>query len=233
MPVLSQKEAAALWGLNPATVCRWAKPGGPLAAAKVGKDLNTDHPSVAAFIAGRAASKPSKKAHKFSDAVVAEAAKRSTGRGPSPELTGEENFVFFAELGDLTIRQIAERYPGNAQLNEYLKAWDLYEGARKKQLSNDSLRGQLVARHLVETFVFGFIEESHRKLLNDATKTIVRRAYAAANSGQPIEEAERMARDTMTSILRPVKQKVAQRLREANDVVADDESAESSGKTAE
>jgi hypothetical protein len=232
MPVLSQKEAAKLWGLNPATVCRWAKPGGPLAKALVGKKLDTDHPCVAAFISGRAASKPSAKAHKFPTQVVADASKRAAGRGPSSELTSEDNFAFFAELGDLTIRQIAEKFPGNSQLNEYLKAWDLYEGARKKQLSNDSQRGELVARHLVETFVFGFIEESHRKLLNDATKTIVRRAYGAANSGQPIEEAERMAKDTITSILRPVKQKIAQRLKEANDAVSVVDIQENSGETA-
>ncbi len=232
MPVLSQKEAAELWGLNPATVCRWCKPGQPLSQALVGKKLDTDHPSVAAFIAGRAAAKPSAKAHKFPAQVVADASKRAIGKSRSLE-SGEENFAFFAELGDLTIRQIAEKFPGHSQLNEYLKAWDLYEGARKKQLANDALRGELVARHLVETFVFGFIEESHRKLLNDASKTIVRRAYGLSNSGQPIEEAERMARDTITSILRPVKQKMAQRLKEANDVVAVDDSQENSVETAE
>lgn len=231
MPVVSQKEAAELWGLNPATVCRWAKPGGPLAAAKVGNKLDTDHPAVAAFIAGRAASKPNAKQHKFSEQLVAEAAKRTTGKARVSDVSAEENFAFFAQLGDLTIRQIAEKYPGHAQLNEYLKAWDLYEGARKKQLANDSLRGELVARHLVETFVFGFIEESHRKLLNDATKTIVRRAFALANSGQSLEEAERMAKDTVTSILRPVKQKIVQRLKEAHDVVSSDDTEENGGKT--
>lgn len=232
MPVLSQKEAAALWGLNPATVCRWCKPGEPLADALVGKKIDTDHPAVAAFISGRAASKPSAKAHKFPEQVVADASKRATGRTRGLDGNAEENFVFFAELGDLTIRQIAEKFPGHSQLNEYLKAWDLYEGARKKQLANDALRGELIARHLVETFIFGFIEESHRKLLNDASKTIVRRAYGLSNSGQPIEEAERMAKDTITSILRPVKQKIAQRLKEANDVVAVDDSAENGGETA-
>lgn len=232
MPVVPQKEAAALWGLNPATVCRWCKPGGPLAKALVGKKLDTDHPTVAAFIAGRAAQKPDARGHKFPEQVVEQAATRATGKGRAFESPAEENFAFFADLADMTLRQIAEKFAGHPQFDAYLKSLDLYESGRKKQIANDLLRGELIERHFVETHVFGFIEESHRKLLTDAPKTISRRAYGLANSGQPIEEAERMARDTITSVLRPVKQKIAQRLKEASDDVNVDDGAENSGETA-
>jgi hypothetical protein len=197
----------------------------------VGKKVDTDHACVAAFIAGRAAAKPSAKAHKFPEQVVEDASKRATGKG-RPSETSEENFAFFAELADMTLRQIAERFAGHPQFDAFLKSMDLYESGRKKQIANDLLRGELIERHYVETHVFGFIEESHRKLLTDAPKTISRRAYALANSGEPIEVAERMARDTITSVIRPAKQKIAQRLKEAQDVVHVDDGAENSGETA-
>ncbi len=211
MPVMSQKEVAKRWKTSAATICEWSRPGGPLAAAKVGKGINTDHPSVAAFISGRSALKPSRKAHTFPAEVVAEAAKRAAGHDPSPD-----GFALFEEFADLTLREIAVKAAGNPLCHDYLKAWDLYEGGRKKQLANDSLRGQLLERHLVETFVFGFLDDSHRQV-KEAAQGIVRLAFEAAAAGRPIEEAERMARDAMTAALRPAKQRTADRLRATSD----------------
>lgn len=218
MPVVSQKEAAALWGLNPATVCRWAKPGGPLAPAKVGNKLDTDHPCVASFIAGRAALKPSGKAHQFPDAVVESAARQAAGQS-SPT---EDGYTHLAEVGDLTLREIAERYTGNPELTEYLRAWDLYEGARKKQLANDARRAELIERDLVRDAVLGFLADSHRAI-GQAAKTIVHRCFELALPGSPVEDAERMAKAEITAAIRPAKERAVERLRDLLPVPAADE----------
>jgi hypothetical protein len=99
---------------------------------------------------------------------------------------------------------IIARFGTRRAFKDWLEALKSIEEIRKRRLDNEETEGRLISRELVKTHVFGAIEGSHRRLLGDMPKTVVRVVYAMAKSDEPIEVAEKRTRDIVTTVLKPV-----------------------------
>lgn len=118
-------------------------------------------------------------------------------------------------IEDLTLRELTARFGTTLEFKDWLDARKKVADIREKDLKNFETEGKLISRELVEHHVFGAIENANRQLLADSPKTITRRIYAMARSGAPLEEAERVVRDIISSQLRPVKATASRVLRNA------------------
>jgi hypothetical protein len=128
---------------------------------------------------------------------------------PEPdEATG-----FVDELADRTLLQICEEFGTIRKFKDHLEAFEKRERALKYRLENEEAEGRLIAREVVVR-VIGAFDGAFRKLLGDGPKTISRRVYAMARSGQTNEEAEATVHEILSTILKSVK-------RAARDVIDD------------
>src|SRR5690606_37780900 len=87
---------------------------------------------------------------------------------------------FHADLAELTLFQICERYGSLASYKIVLACNEQRERALKLRLSNLQQEGTLVSFELVKTHVLGLIDATNRRLLGDAAKTLTRRLNALA-----------------------------------------------------
>ncbi len=122
-------------------------------------------------------------------------------KGPTPQ-PDEQGYV--DELADQTLLQICERYGTVSAYKNHLEAFEKRERALKYRLENEEAEGRLISRELVAK-VMGAFDGANRKLLGDGPKTISRRVYAMARSGQTIEEAEATVHEIISTILKSVK----------------------------
>lgn len=117
-------------------------------------------------------------------------------------------------LLDMTFREISDEHGSQDGFGFWLDARKKWAEIRKLELANADKAGRLIARDFVKTHVFGAIEGANRRLLSDSPKTIARRIYALARAEAPIEEAEKVVRELISSQLRPVAATAARVLRE-------------------
>lgn len=111
------------------------------------------------------------------------------------------------------IRPVVDRFGSMTGLKDWLAALKTIEEIRAKRLDNDEAEGSLIRRDFVRTHVFGAIEAANIRLVNDAPQTIARRIYAKAKAGEPVEEAEIVVHEIISSHLKPVKATAARNLR--------------------
>lgn len=119
------------------------------------------------------------------------------------------------QYADWTLRQISDQFGTVTAFKDWLDARKKQVSVREKELKNWEAEGMLISRDAVRTHVFGHIEGVNRRLLQDVPKTIARRVYALARSDTPVEDAERLVREILSSELRPMKERVARTLRDA------------------
>ena len=190
--LVSRAELARIAGVSRATVTELCKQGS-LVDAVEGKHVDLDHPAARAYLERRGVSPED----------ISSLA--NFGEGSSEDL---------AELASI-LSPLTERFGTEPAFKEWLDALKKIEEIREKRLKNEALEGELISRELVKTHVFGAIESSNRRLLSDTPKTIARRLYAAAKADEPVEEAEKVVRELISSQLRPVKDTAARVLRNA------------------
>jgi hypothetical protein len=118
------------------------------------------------------------------------------------------------EVADMTIREVVAKFGTVTAFRDWLMSLKKIEDVREKNLRNAEINGKLISIELVRTHVMGAIESMNRRLLADTPKTLARRLYAAAKSDVPIEEAERMTREIISSQLRPMADTAARVLRD-------------------
>jgi hypothetical protein len=195
------------------------------------KQVNADHPAVIAYLDGKgrkplsvgAAPKELTPPH------------RSVRRRPAPERTqapkqraradaaptdaddDELSAINFGANGeptdDWTLREITDLFGTQSRFSRWLDARKKLADIKEKDLKNWESEGGLIPREGVRVHVFGAIEEMHKRLLLDIPKNLARTLYGMANGGKPVEEAEKVVRDKIGSLLRPVKDKAARALR--------------------
>lgn len=117
------------------------------------------------------------------------------------------------EFLDWTLAQLVRKFGTETAFLDWLKATKLIEEIQAKQLDNAAAKGLLVDRHLVKTAIIDPIDETHRRLLADGSKTIGQRVATMAKAGRTDEEIEKDVADTVSSFLRPMKDRVARALR--------------------
>lgn len=223
---VSRAELARLAGVSAAAITKACK--GQLAMACEGKRIDLDHEATRRYLDAKVGSVQSGAMEASSSA---ERPRRSRPRAPEPEqepaVDEEPDAARFATalehldpsdidgMEDLTLREITARFGTVLAFKDWLDARKKLVDIREKDLRNAETQGVLISRDLVEHHVFGAIENANRQLLADSPKTITRRLFAMARSGAPLEEAERVVRDIISSQLRPVKATAARVLRNA------------------
>lgn len=231
--LVSRSELARLAGVSPAAITKACK--SQIALACVGKRVDLDHPAALAYLRSKGASAPPAPAPTATGARPKKAAakptrarpetkndagaepanrRRSTRKTKLPE-PGELNADDDEDQLDLTLRDIYERFGTKTAFKDWLAAVKTIADIREKELKSDETEGRLIERELVKTHVFGAIEAGNRRLLGDSPKTIARRLYALAKSGAPVEEAEAVVREIISSQLKPVKTTAVRVLRNA------------------
>lgn len=223
LELVSRRELARRAGKTAAAVTAQCRPGGHLHEAIVGDRIDASHPAAVAWIAGPATpKKASKKATKKKAAKKA-AKKKVTASQPSEDEPSSNVLAIKLEdlpglrgiedLADQTLRYICQHFGTGRALKDWLDARKKIEDVRHAELDNGRLEDTLVSRERVKTAVFGIIEASNRRLLQDFPKAAVRRLYGACRAGQPPEEAERILRDLISAQLTPVKAQAQKALR--------------------
>jgi len=233
--LLSKTELARLAGVTKAAITKAAVKQFP--AALVGPRVDVDHADVQRYLAGRArgatnaaqsasepaseptAERPSTKAIPEQHGAGFEPTTASKPAPPSlppdPDATHRDTKPEDIErYAHMTLEQLTRKFGTATAFTDWLTARKRISDIREKDLKNDERAGRLIPRELVRTHVFSHIEAANRRLLQDAATTIARRIYAAAKGGKPVEEAEAIVREIMSSQLRPVKASAARALRE-------------------
>lgn len=229
--LVSRSELARIAKVSPAAITKACKT--QLAPACVGKRIDLDHAATTQYLRAKGISDPAPtsssnptKNHATNPTAVRRRPKKTAdpehAPGPrsdggmedpaSEEVEGEEDPEHFLSL---TLAQIVERFGTKTGFKDWLVARKTIADIREKELKSDETEGRLIDRELVKTHVFGAIEAGNRRLLGDSPKTIARRLYALAKSGAPVEEAEKVVREIISSQLKPVKTTAARVLRNA------------------
>lgn len=235
---VSRADFARLTGKSRAAITKLAK--GKLAPAMVGDRIDIAHPVAAAYLAANrsgarepAATSPETdraptKAKKQRPAVAraptkgASPKRKPPGRPPAPRPESEETDWgdevpegSDEEVAELiaTLTPLAKRFGTKRFFRDWLLALKDLEIIREKRLANAREEGLLIERARVQTHLLGIIESGNKRLLGDAPKTIASRNLAMAKSGASLEEVEKFVRDTMSSILTPVRDAVIRNLR--------------------
>lgn len=218
--LIGRKAFADLAGVSPGAITLATKPGKALAPAVDGKFIDSAHPAAVAYVEARAPkvitpTKPGPKP-KPEPYVRGTAAQRQrklaapVDATPAAELP--ENIQAFA---DWTLREVVAQYGTAPAFADWLKATKEIESIAAARLKNAAAAGELIPRELVRTHLFGALEAVNMRLLNDSPKTLARQLYAAAKSGQSLEEAEEIIRKAIGAQLRNVKQSAARLLKSA------------------
>lgn len=237
--ILTRAEFSRLAGVTKQAVGKACR--AQLAPACVGKRIDGTHPAAQAYLEQHGQELPEELDRVEARAArarpaKAKAAQPAAGAPPSPPRAppsppsappspgpappGKEPVRVVARevsdvsaVADMTIRQVVEKFGTVTAFKDWLQALRTIEDVREKNLRNAETDGNLISVHLVKTHVMGAIEQAFRRLLTDAAKTIARRLYSAAKSGVPIEDAEQLVRDIISSQLKPIKDASARTLR--------------------
>jgi hypothetical protein len=129
---------------------------------------------------------------------------------PAPPINGPDDVT---DLYHWTFGHVLDTFGSSRAMQDWLDARKTAAEIAKLELALATTRADLIPREAVRTHVFGLIDGTFRRLLQDSPKTIARRVYAMANAGEPAEKAEELVRDTISSVLRPIKEGAARTLR--------------------
>lgn len=121
------------------------------------------------------------------------------------------------EFLDWTLAQLVRKFGTETSFLDWLKATKLIEEIQAKQLDNAAAKGLLVERQLVKTAIIDPIDETHRRLLADGSKTIGQRVATMAKAGRTDEEIEVTVSEVMSSHLRPMKDRIARALKKMSE----------------
>lgn len=227
--LVTRSELARIAGVSPAAITKACKAS--LSEGCVGKRVDLDHPVVVKYLrkkgvaptsdtvsAPAVRSKPTKRRPR--------SAKKPAGTKRPPKKKGSARAASPTDVPDVTdddieayahmsLDELVERFGTATAFKDWLDSRKTIEDIRQKTLKNNEIDGRLISRDLVRAHVFGAIESGNRRLLGDSPKTIARRLYALAKNGTPVEEAEAIVREIISSQLAPVKAQAARALRNA------------------
>jgi hypothetical protein len=116
------------------------------------------------------------------------------------------------EVEGLTIKQLIARYGTASQFKEFLIAHKTIEAINSQMFLRAEKEKELIPKELVETFIFGAIEDVNMKLLMDAPKTILRRVIAHLKSGEDVEMGEDLIRSIISDQLKVLPSRIRKSL---------------------
>ena len=185
MRLIGRSKLARIAGVSPAAVTKACKT--QLADACHGKRLDLDHPSVRQYL---------------------------EKHGVPLTVLRPEGAPDVGQLVSWTLGDIVDRFGTLQGFVDYVDVRKKIGETRKIELANDEKHRTLISRELVRTHVFGFIDATNRRLLNDTPRAIAMRLYAMAKAGAPKEDVEGLVRDQISSQLRALRDHASKILRE-------------------
>ncbi len=135
-----------------------------------------------------------------------------TGDRKEVKVKSHEVTTDVGAIADMTIREVLAKFGTVTAFKDWLYALKSIEAVREKNLRNAEAEGKLITRALVETYVFGMINATNKRLLKDAPKMIAGRLFSLARAGRSPEEGETLIRDALSSHLKHVKANVIRSL---------------------
>jgi hypothetical protein len=197
---ISRAEMAQRAGVSQGAITKALRPNGPLAPAAVGDRVNVAHPDAVAYLSRKNRQRARKREQDAAAAELAgDEAEAIEGLDPDEALEDIEAFA------DMTVREVVDRFGTARRFRDYLDARKRIEDVRKTKLDNDETEGRLISRELVQQHVFGAIEASHMRLLQDLPKSAAIRVNSAFKATATVEDIERIIRELIATQLRPVK----------------------------
>lgn len=196
---------------------------GPLAPACVGKRIDLDHPAAQEYLAKRGvkptpprpAERNEPKSGPTSRPEPTSAPDREARRGGGPPPVATVSAEEIEQYAHKSLNELVEMFGTAVAFKDWLDARKKISEIREKDLRNDETEGRLIGREYVRTHVFGLIDRTNRQLLGDSPKTIARRVYSLARSGVPLEEAEGVVRELISSQLRDLRARALTAVRNA------------------
>lgn len=179
--------------------------GAKLRNALVGKRIDLNHPTARIYLAGR--DEPTTDAE---DTDENDTAEPTTHRPDRIDLDGDVE-----QCLDLTLREITDQFRGFQDFEDWLNQRKKIADIHEKDLKNDEMEGVLIPREGVRVHVFGAFDAAFERLVRDVPRNTSARTLAAARSGANTEEIERLIRDAISAVLKPLKQKLVRALRES------------------
>jgi len=214
-------------GVSASAITQASREGGSLHDALVNGRIDANHPAAVAYLEKRgadpAAAQAPQQAKQPAPAKKAAAKKGWGARNekqkaasqPDPEAGPAELPANIAAFADWTLREIVERFGTDTAFKDLLQAAKTIEDVEDKRLRNAERRGELISRSLVEAHVFGLIEATFKRLLNDSPKTLASQIRSAVEAGSTTEKTEAIARDIITGQLRTIKAQTTKALKQA------------------
>jgi hypothetical protein len=217
--LISQAEFSRIAGVTEAAITKACK--NQLAPARDGRRIDLDHPAARKYLKSKGVTPPKPTpAPKIDERRDVAAAPRAPAPTSDPAAKRGVQVIEHvvddvSVIADMTIREVVRKFGSSTKFDDWLASLKRIEDIREKRIRNEEAEGRLIPREPVKTHVFGAIDAVNRRLLGDASKTIARRVYAHAKSGQPLEDAERIVRDLIGETLDKVKTQAARVLRNA------------------
>lgn len=206
-------------GVSPAAITKACK--GELAPACRADRVDAEHEAARAYLArkGKTDGAPTSPPKPARPAPADPTPSKKPGKSPRSKLTApgpKTRRKVTAETVDELERDLApfvEKWGTVRDVRDQLLAIKDIQTIRGKRLQNDETEGRLVSWDLVTTSLLGLIDATFRRLLGDAAKTISREMYAMRKAELPVEDAERKAREILSSHLAALKANAARLLR--------------------
>jgi hypothetical protein len=192
-------------GVGPSRISNLCKGRFAQALARDGT-LDIDHPEIAAYM----------REHGASDedvgysALAAPVATDGAGAPPAPGVPDDID-----QYAEMTLRQLIDQFGTDEKFEVWLKSLKTIGEIEDRRLKNATAKSQLISRDVVDRYVFGVIEATYTRLLNDSPKTIAGQVRAAVKAGQTTEEIEAMVRDLISSQIKGIKEKARRGLKDA------------------
>lgn len=221
--LVSRSEFAQICGVSAAATTKACR--STLKPALVGKRIDMAHPAATKYMAkhdavppektpkqppppppptrGRAAENNNKKT-----AALADLNNRIEDGTTLHEIPDD-----IKAFADMTLRELIQRFGTETAFKDWLSATKQIEDINEKRLKNATTRGELVNRDLIKVHIVEPINEVLKKLLTDGSKTMATRIPAMVNAGRSVEECEAYIQKTMSSFIRPMKEKVTRTLK--------------------
>ena len=117
------------------------------------------------------------------------------------------------EFLEWTLREVIEKFGTDDAFVNFLKATKVIEDIEKSRIANAEKAGTLVSRKLVKVGFIDAVNSTHRRILSDGVKRIAAEVFEMCEAGQDVREAEAFVMSQIQSYIRPMKDKIAQRMK--------------------
>ena len=146
------------------------------------------------------------------------AAKRETEKAEEAATYGDEPIEVPEDVttfADMTLRELIAKFGTDKRFVDWLAALQKIEMIEERQIKNATAKGRLISRELVLNGIIDPINSAHLKLMQDGAKNIAAGIASKVAAGYSPAELDAHAADVISTLLRPVKDRLARAVKNA------------------